>query len=473
MLVGMVKGFVSLTMMVGFGHEHYAMLSQFLVLAGFTAQIMMLNYDAQFVAKVSVGEDPSIGYSALLKLLILNTSFIFFIASMFDQPLSSFIWGTDRYVSYVVILVIYVFILSLNLLSFLRFQASKKFDYFAGLQILQQLLQLLAIFVGVYLANVLLLVILLILFELLLWFTVQFLGGRPKFSYKNFGLSFDWLRKGSGIAVPLLASFLMIWILNNGGRLILVNQHGLKALAPYAATFSIAILSGLLINPICSVFFPYFSRGQQNLSEIACSVVSAQLALLIFGGVVSMFLIVSSKILIGILASPELFAGSFFVFFICAAQLFYGQARIISLYLAVNDKALSGLYAFMLGAMILLFVGFFSAAQFLAKGIAMATMLGSFVSAAWLWIKMPPLVKASGLIQGRFTILLCWVGTLTFMLIAVYCQFNKVVEMALALFFLIVAYVMFLILVTASEPIMAIVCVKLKLLKDKVYVRDC
>ncbi|WP_429043294.1 hypothetical protein [Aeromonas veronii] len=466
MIVGMLKGVISLKLMVGLGHEYYAVLSQYLVLAMASTQLILLNYDAPFISRISKGEKASIAYSALLHLLLFNFILIFLMAFFFDSSISSFIWGSVSYKSYVPFLMVYILLLSLNLLTLLCFQSQRKFDYYGTFQIFQQLLQLLATLIGVYFNDVFLLLTLLIFVELLLWIGSGFLCARPDFLYKNVVVSFNWLKSGIQIAFPLLVSFFMIWILNNGGRLLLVEQKGLISLAPYAATYSIAILSGLLINPICSVFFPYFSSTQNDHNAGTFgAVVSAQLVLLVFGGGVSLFIIIFSGFLLSILASPTLFAGSFFVFFICVAQLFYGQSRILSLYLAVNDKARSSLYAFTLGATILIIVGWFVVKTWQEQGAAFALMLGSLGAMAWLLATSPTLVAASGLIRGRFTIQLCWFGTLLFMLFAAYCQFDEIGEMIFAFVGLIIAYAGFLWLILRAEPIMCLAKVKLNFLK--------
>lgn len=386
MLVGMAKGFLTLKLLVGLGHEQYAMLSQFIVLSMFMTQLVMLNYDAPFVAKMVSEDNPSKAYSAVMHLLIFNFAVVVCLVTVFDHEVADVVWGSAKFFDYVYPLAVYIFLLSLNLVSLLCFQSRKRFDLYAYFQIAQHFLQLIAVALGVVFESMWLLIILLMFGEFLLYVYGVLGAGRPKFIPSAIASSFEWLKENGKVARPLFFSFLMIWLLSNGGRFFMVHGRGLEELAAYAATLSIAVLAGIFINPVCSVFFPYFCK-QRDSGETDSEkwLAIGQHVLVVVGGLISICLMGLAKFIIGLLASPQLFAGQIFVFFICAGQLFYGQARLTSLYLAVNGNPGAGQRGFLVGALVFLITAVVLVRDFGAQGVALAMMLGMLMAKIFLW----------------------------------------------------------------------------------------
>ncbi|MGM8061437.1 lipopolysaccharide biosynthesis protein [Vogesella indigofera] len=386
MLVGIIKGFLILKIMTSFGAEEYALLSQFLVVASFSVQLMFLSYDAAFVSQISSGTNSRQAYQAIAFLFVVNAIILFFGCFFFGGNLAYVIFGDGRHVDVMMFFCFYILAQAFNLITLLGFQGSRNFKAYALFQMAQQLLQLLAVFLGTSLKSGTLLLVFLISAEVFLFFC-----GRSNLRHffieiKSIRARVGWIKENLSVAAPLFFAFMMIWLVNNGGRLAVVHQGGLLTLASYSATLSIAVLSGILINPLCSVFFPYFSASK---NEAASAALAGKMTLLIFSGAAGLFIILLSEPVLSVLAKKELFSGSMFVFFVCVGQVFYGQARILSLYSVVNGMASHGSKAFFGGAIALIMM------LFLVSGRGVVWVAASFAIAnlTTVFLLMPVVMK--------------------------------------------------------------------------------
>jgi O-antigen/teichoic acid export membrane protein len=380
MLFTMIKGFLALKIMVQFGDRDYALLSQFFVVSMFGVQFITLNFDAPFVTSlVNRPQDHRLVLNSLAHLMAFNLLLIALVAILFPSTVSSWIWGGNFSIM-VGLLLIYVLVLSGNHITLLCFQAAKDFTAYSRLQIIQQAFQLFALGIGFWLGNIKLLVITAIIFELVLWRLGWTHKTAISFSREQSKQSRGWIRANWPVAWPLFLGLTMIWGINNYGRFLVVHQLNLKSLASYAATFSIAVLSGLLINPICSVFFPYMSQNNGQDSSAVRSLLSGLTLLIGLTACLGFVLTASTWLLMKLVARADLFAGFPFVACVCVAQMAYGVARLANLSTVVRNRTLHGSLSFAMGLIISILLGFWFGPSFGILGIAVSYCIGSAFS---------------------------------------------------------------------------------------------
>lgn len=406
MCFSMIKGFVALKIMVQFGDHDYALLSQYFVVSTFGVQLILFNFDAPLVSSlVNQGDDRQLAYTSLAHLMLFNLLAVASGALLFPGLVSSWIWGGD-FSAMVGLLLIYVLVLSGNHLTLLNLQAAKNFSTYSRLQMGQQVLQLLALGIGLWLWNVMYVVVMAIVLELALWSVGWKHKAAISFSKGQMVQSSRWIRANWPVAWPLFIGFTMIWGLNNYGRFFVVQQLDLKSLASYAATFSIALLSGLLISPVCSVFFPYMSENDGKSLAAARSLISGLTLLLGLTACVGFTLTASIWLLMGLVARADLFAGYPFVACVCAAQMAYGVARLANLSTVVRKRTLHGSFSFASGLAISVVLGFFLGPVYGILGIAISYCLGSVFAMTVILCDVLPFVKSCypqfGL--GRFSV---------------------------------------------------------------------
>jgi len=376
----MIKGFVALKILVQFGDHDYAMLSQFFVVSMVGVQLVATNFDAPFVTYlVNHPQGHRTAVNGLVHYVLLIEIVAALLIAAVPGPISFWIWG-ESYLTMLGLLFVYVIVLSGNNVTLLCYQADRNFSAYSRLQIVQQLFQLCAFGLGLWSGKVAILVYLVILFELLLWGV----GWRYKrllsFSKQQILLSRDWIRTNWPVAWPLFIGFLMIWGLNNYGRFLVVHQLELAALASYAATFSIATLAGILINPVCAVFFPYMSVNSGSDASAVNSLLSGLTILLGLTTCLSLCLTTGTGVLMKLVARGDLFAGIGFVAHVCIAQAAYGVARLANLSTVVRNRTLHGSIAFATGLVISVVLGLLLGPRQGIVGIALSYGLGSLVS---------------------------------------------------------------------------------------------
>lgn len=377
-----LKGFAILKLTVELGDEQFAFLSQFLVMAAFFGQMALLNFDALVVSELALEKQKP---DKIMRPLMLIWFFVsFFIAvsiSIWSRELSITIWGGEQYFNYIPLFALYVVVLSFNLTSLIQFQGEKRFVNYSVYQFVQQFLQLLAVSIGVYFDNVYLLILILIIFEI----SISILGLRKiglLFSGINeVRTALKWIKSNAISSLGLLISTLMIWILINGGRLVIVNESDLQTLAQYVATCSIAMLPGLFVNPICTIIFPYLSH-EPNEAENAAE--KGLLLVMVLGAIVAVILIFFAKQLLAFVAKQELYAGDWFVYTISIGQVIYGQSRLISLYAIAKQRSGVGFVAYSVGAFVFVVSSVFLIRPFGLTGVGVSFLFGNYVSYLYL-----------------------------------------------------------------------------------------
>lgn len=457
MIIGMIKGFISLNLLVGMSNQTYAVISMFLVVTGFCVQLILLNFDAPLVSSLTKNDNQDeIGLFSVTIIIIIN-SFILMTGFYFlSNKISISIWNTSEYSNYVMQLAFYIFIVSLNLRTLLVFQAEKKFDHYGVFQIGQQLFQLMAIAIGVYNKKLNTIVDLLIVGELLIFIISCCFSKKDKkwINIKKISDVFEWIKNSRKMAFPLLASFFMIWIITNSGRFIVIHQLGINKVAQYNASLALAVLSGLIINPICTVFFPFFTSSKNNkTSTTEHMLVEGQLFLIVLITLASISIISLSKQLICFLAKPELYAGAFFFCFICIGQLFYGSARLTSLYYSVNGKPKYSMHSFVVGALTMLIGGVTLVYEYGIIGVSIAFCLSSAMAFLYFYKSMSALIGLDNTFRDKFTYVLVWVVSLFFMILSSWVNEFNFIKQIFFLLCLCFLYLFLLLAILWDQPI--------------------
>lgn len=386
MLTGVIKGIVLLKLVSELGAENYAFLSQFLVIGMVGGQLLIANFDAPLISDIAAGRGNTAARSVAL-LILLNSLLLSSVFFLWPTAISSFIWGDEKYAIAIPLILALMTVQALSLSRLAQLQGQKNFHAYTRYQITQQLAQLAAVAISIRANQIIYVAYAIILAELIVWaiFSCIYL---PLFSTKKETILVDlrWIFRYSKVAMPLLGTTFLIWLITNGGRMIAVNQTELRTLAMYSATLAIAVLSSALTNPLCTVFFPYFSAGKDKEAQQA--LIQAQWVLLGSSTLLSVGLICVARPAVNFLAGEDFYAGPAFTFWICAGYVFYGQARILGLYKAVNGTPTVVLRAYLFGAGLFLIIAWIAGMTIGINGIAMAFCISCFTMCILLKLKM-------------------------------------------------------------------------------------
>lgn len=377
-IFGILKGILALKILTSQGGDNYAIISQYLIFSTLIVQYAIFNYDVPFISNLSNNKDNADAFGSVLKILIFNYLILFIITLLFSQGIAEFIWSKSIYTGYVKWIIVYSAILSLNHLAQVISNGNKKFKTTSLLQILQQIFQILALTLGMIGQSIYSVLVYLIVGEILVLMTAFKLVQRPKLNISIIKLKNSWIIENFKIAMPLLIGSIIIWIIMNGGRFAVVQISNLDELSKYAATFSIAILSGLLISPICAVFMPYFSIGDKNKEYSAVQyIISGSLVLLILSSLISIFLIFFGQFILKKISNLEIYVGDRFLMIICISQIIYGQVRLLILYLAVNGNARIARSSLVAGGLIFIFTIYPLTIKWGNEGAAFAILIAT------------------------------------------------------------------------------------------------
>lgn len=380
-IFGIVKGVLALKLMISQGPETYAMLSQYIIISTLIVQLVTFNYDIPFISDLANNQSEEKAYSAILVLITSVFIFLLLGALLFPAGIANLVWAKSSYAIYIIWLLLYSVLLTFNHVAVVISNGRKRFKTTSFLQIVQQIIQLVALSIGVFNESIYIVLISLIAGEALILIVGLKLVPRPALKLNEFSFKNNWLIDKFHVALPLLLGSMMIWIVMNGGRFAVVHISHLDELSKYAATFSVAILSGLFINPICTTFLPYFSMGKANREISAAKVIIAgSITLLILTSLVSMFLLNFGELILNSLSGLKIYAGDEFILIVCLSQLIYGQVRLLTLYLAVNGNSSASRRSLLIGAAVFVSVIYPLTSEWRSTGAATAILLSMMVS---------------------------------------------------------------------------------------------
>ncbi len=407
-VTGVIKGILLLKLIAGLGKEHYAFISQFLVIGMIGAQALMAGFDAPMVSDTAT-QKSECAPDALKLVILINLLGLCLLFLLAPEAIANFVWGDASHSTEAMLLLAYIGVQGLSLTKLTQFQGEKKFSLYTRYQMAQQLTQLAAIALTTWTGSIFYIVNAVILAELTVWTLTSLLVplapfiGKPTTKEKLI-----WIKVNLRVALPLFASTLLIWIITNGGRLVAVDQTDLKTLAMYSSTLAIAVLSSALTNPLCTVFFPYLSAGKgKNKEDSQSNLEQAQSALLATSTLLSIGILCLARPAIDYLAGPSFYAGPLFTFLICAGYIFFAQSRIVGLYHSINGSSGAIFRIYCLGSILFLAMAWLSSQLIGINGIALSFALGCFMLFSLLMkIDRKPSFKHLKLTASRFLVAL-------------------------------------------------------------------
>lgn len=422
LLVAVLKGVVSLTLLSQQGPQFYATLSQFLVLATFLGSVLSLQLDAATVRFAAAGQ------LALARVLSGNLLCVGLVGGvliglmlLLGGQLSPWVFGHPGWRGPMVLAAISSLLTALLLICASSLQALAQFRPLAVLQISQYLGQIAAIAWSVRYGHEVRVMQALVVADALM--LLLFLGvllrrhglARPDLAY---------LRQALPFALPLLISFFLTWLIHASGRFVLVQVQGLSAVAPYAATFTMAALTGLLTPPFVNVLYPLLAR--QVAQGESSGLLGRTLGFYLLLSLPLLVLMVwFGQTLVELASGPGFYAGPWVMAGLACGFLCTGMTRLAGLALLTGDKTRLMMYSLAWGALLNGLVMLLGAATWGALALAAGYALGFAlplllilrrVGASALQLRARPLLRA-GLRTGAALalMLLClqWLPALT------------------------------------------------------------
>lgn len=338
LLVAVGKGVVSLTLLSGQGPAFYATLSQFMVLATFLGSVLSLQLDAATV-RFAAGGQLALGRVLSGNLLCVALAGLLLIGLMLagGNQLSPLVFDHAGWRWPMVLAATSSLLTALLLICWSSLQALSQFRPLALLQISQYGLQMVAIAWSVSSGVTVEVMLALVASDAAMLALVLLVLAR------RHGLcrpDLAYLRQALPFALPLLASFLLTWLIHASGRFVLVNVHGLAAVAPYAATFTIAALSGLLTPPFVNVLYPQLVRQAASADAHAPhGLLGRALGLYLLLSLPLLVLMVwLGRPLVELASGPGFYAGAGVMAGLACGFLCTGMTRLAGLALLTADK---------------------------------------------------------------------------------------------------------------------------------------
>lgn len=368
LLVAVLKGVVSLTLLSRQGPAFYATLSQFLVLATFCGSVLSLQLDAATVRFAADGR-RSLGSLLSANLLCVAAVGLLLMVAMAlgGDVVSPWVFDRAGWRLPMVLAAASATLTALLLVCYSSLQAQSQFRRLAGFQMTQYLLQIVAIAWSVHYGHESVVMACLLLADGLTLLVVLAV------LLRRHGLCApdrDYLRLALPFALPLLASFFLTWLIHASGRFVLVNVHGLAAVAPYAATFTIAALSGLLTPPFVNVLYPQIMRLQEDGDAAARLLGRALAVYLLLSLPMVLAMIVLGQPLVELASGPGFYAGALVMGGLACGILFTGMSRLAGLILLSSDRTRLMMFYLAAGAVLNMLVLLLGVPRFGANALA-------------------------------------------------------------------------------------------------------
>lgn len=372
LLLAVLKGVVSLTLLSRQGPAFYATLSQFLILATFFGSILSLQLDAATVrfaadgkrqlARVLSGNLLCVAGVGLLLILIMLGA---------GGRISPFVFDHAGWRVPMVLAATSSTLTALLLICYSSLQAHAQFRRLAVFQVGQYMLQIVAIALSVHYGREQIVMLALVAADALMLSILLMVLLRQ---HGLLAPDKEYLRLALPFALPLLISFFLTWLIHASGRFVLVNLHGLAAVAPYAATFTIAALSGLLTPAFVNVLYPQVARLEEGGAGILLG--RALGAYLLLSAPLMLSMIMLGQPLVELASGPGFYGGALVMAGITCGFLFTGMTRLAGLLLLTGDKTRRMMVYLGAGAVLNTLVLVLGAPRFGADALAVAYACG-------------------------------------------------------------------------------------------------
>lgn len=291
----------------------------------------------RFVPSIKDRSEISESFYTLTFILFAFNSFICLIFILIAPSLSSILFDDNLNVVY--LLVILIFINSLNIMLINYFRAVNSIVKYAFFLFCQSYLALLAISYFIYLGYGLigtifgLIIAQIVIFIFMIYFIYQNLGFKIP-NFKNY-------RTYLSYSIPLIPSYVTYWIVECSDRYLIGIILGSIYVGYYAPAYIVGTILSLIIAPFPSVLLPLLSRhyDEGNLEKVG-KYLDYSIKLFLSVGIPIFFgiSILSYQILL-IISNPEIAMNGYFVTpFIALGSLIFSIYIIIVLIISLEKK---------------------------------------------------------------------------------------------------------------------------------------
>ncbi len=273
-LVGIVNIIVSLRGLIllpiltkTLGTELYGVWTQILVTISLLLPIGLLNLNTAMIRFFAGEKDKNKIKRDFYAVFTLITLFSVLLASIFfafSEPLAIAFFGGSGSITFVRLLSLIIILTTVDILYIEFFRAFQQMKKYAGLSILQQILEIIfisyAVLSGYSLFGALLSLIVVRAFLLLLGFLFirsQIGLGMPSL---NVSVLKPYLRFG----LPLLPAGIAYWVINLSDRYVIGYFLGMTSVGIYSAAYNIGSVLSIFMTPIGLNLFPTISNLYEN-----------------------------------------------------------------------------------------------------------------------------------------------------------------------------------------------------------------
>ncbi|NQE44790.1 putative flippase AglR, partial [ANME-1 cluster archaeon GoMg2] len=249
------------------GTELYGVWTQILVTISLLVSIGLLGLITAMIRFFAGEKDKDKIRQDFYAIFTLITLFSVLLASIFfvfSEPLAIAFFGGSSSITFVRLLSPIIILTTLDTIGIEFFRAFQQMKKYAGLSILQQILEIIfisyAVLSGYSLFGALLSLIVVRAFLLLLGFL--FINSQIGLGRPNLNLSV--LKPYLSFGLPLLPAGMAYWVINLSDRYVIGFFLGMTSVGIYAAAYNIGSVIGTFMGPISTNLFPTISNLYEN-----------------------------------------------------------------------------------------------------------------------------------------------------------------------------------------------------------------
>jgi len=249
------------------GTDLYGVWTLILVTISLLMPLGLLGLNTAMIRFFAAEKDKNKIRQDFYALFTLITLFSILVASIFfafSEPLAIAFFGGSSSITFVRLLSPIIILTTLDLICIEFFRAFQQMKKYAGLLILQQILEIIfisyAVLLGYNLFGALLSLIVVRTFLLLLGFLIinsQIGIGRPS-------LNLSVLKPYLSFGLPLLPAGIAYWVITLSDRYVIGYFLGVASVGIYSAAYNIGSITSIFMSPISLILFPTISNLYEN-----------------------------------------------------------------------------------------------------------------------------------------------------------------------------------------------------------------
>lgn len=249
------------------GTELYGVWTQILVTISLLMPLGLLGINTAMIRFFAGEKDKNEikrDFYAVFTLITLFSVLLALIILVFSEPLAIAFFGGSSSIIFVRLLSLIIILSVLDLICIEFFRAFQQMKKYAGLSILQQIIEIIlisyAVLSGYSLFGALLSLIVVRAFLLLVGFLIiysQIGVGRPS-------LNLSVLKPYLCFALPLLPAGIAYWVISLSDRYVIGYFLGMASVGIYSAAYNIGSIVGIFMGPISLNLFPTISNLYEN-----------------------------------------------------------------------------------------------------------------------------------------------------------------------------------------------------------------